>query len=294
MEEFHNIRNGEVIVLLLNLLPYFQKSEQLYLLQVLDQLSKRSSVNQSLMCKFKAIPLLIQLLHSDQHNFIAEETALAKIEDPDLVEHTIRLIQSAGAHSISVRDLKSIIGLVKVRDNARPRFSISLLKALQNMTQRNAGPDVYFDFDGHKSVSASLYFLTCKTIFLPNLNRWPMKGFTFCMWFHVESFNPPSNVASKRSNNQYLFSFLSTDASEGVECWLNDGTLHYSVVISSKNYEHTFSYTFLESQWYFLAIAHSKSLLASSEIKLFVNGSQVEKTTGKYPAISAVWKPTII
>ena len=151
MEDFHLIRNGDTIVLLLNLLPYFPKSEQLQLLQVLDQLSKRSSVNQSLMCKFKAIPLLIKLLNSDQNNNLIEE-ATVHIEDPELVEHTIRLIESVGAHSISVRDLKSIIGLVKARDKARPRYSISLLKALQNMTQRNAGPDVYFDLDGYKSV----------------------------------------------------------------------------------------------------------------------------------------------
>src|SRR5687767_9801652 len=108
------------------------------------------------------------------------------------------------------------------------------------------------------------------------------------MWFRVESFNPPTNVSLKSNQNQRIFSFLSTDASEGVECWLKDGALQYSVIVSSKNYDHAFSYTFAESQWYFLAIAHSKSLLASSEIKLFVNGTQVEKSTGKYPALAAV------
>lgn len=105
---------------------------------------------------------------------------LGDLRNDTLVELCLRVVETLGRHSVTVRELKRLFSLLRAEQpgDFRPRHSDALVRALHNMAERNAaGPARFFVFDGVRS-----------TLRLPRcaVRRFPdARGLSFAVWLRV-------------------------------------------------------------------------------------------------------------
>ncbi|KAF2072405.1 hypothetical protein CYY_006280 [Polysphondylium violaceum] len=255
--EFHTdynyiIQNSDAVILLFNLLKYFSTDHQHEILKKFTEIVQKYTTNQSVCCNYHLIYILLDSIYKDQ--------------PMDITWGILNLIQQLGYHSVTVRELKKLFGLLKSElGDFRPPTTVLLLSTLQNISvSRNPGPQVYFDFDGKDSA-----------IILPTFDKWPFpKGFSFCTWVRIESFFDPTGAPEY---NPRLLSFLS-DTGCGIEVLFAYQQIQILTVSNSIGKPiFTTPFSFEEKKWYFVCIVYSTNLISSNEIRIYVDGQQRAK-----------------
>eukprot|EP01133_Synstelium_polycarpum_P008387 gene8387-9862_t len=259
-EERYVIQNSDAILLMFALLQHFKPDLQHLVLDTFTPIVLKCTTNQSVCCNCHLIFHLLEAIHvPDQPMAITTKL--------------LQLVQYLGCHSVSVRELKKLFGLLKsdAGDHRPPTTSV-LLGTLQNIAvSRNPGPSVYFDFDGKESCLS-----------LPAFERWPFaKGFSFCTWLRIESFTDPTGAPDYKPR---LFSFLS-EAGVGIEALFAYSQAQVHVVgpgIPSKPVLPTLT-PLDERKWYFVCIVYTTSLFSSSDVRLYIDGQIRAKAPLKIP-----------
>jgi len=246
------IQNSDAMILLFNLLRYFPIKYQHKILDDFTDIVQKCTTNQSVCCNCHLIYILLDAIYKDQPMEITSKILI--------------LIQHLGYHSVTVRELKKLFGLLKSEQgDFRPPTTSLLLSTLQNISvSRNPGPQVYFDFDGKDSC-----------IILPTFDKWPFpKGFSFCTWVRIESFIDPTGTPEYSPR---LLSFLS-DTGCGIEVLFAYQQIQILTVTNSISKPiFTTPFSFEEKKWYFVCIVYSTNLISSNEIRIYVDGQQRAK-----------------
>lgn len=173
-----------------------------------------------------------------------------------------------------MRQVKTIFKLFQVDDTAfKSYYWQHIFPLLQRLWHgRDGRPNDYFEMDGYNS-----------GLLLPAL-KLPSGGYSIATWVCVSSFT--SNY-HRESYQPYLFSFLTEDATSGIEAHFNRGKLvlrtnpqHGN---TSKREMRIVNYDFMENKWYFIALTHTKKLILSDECHVYVNGESVQHFNLKYP-----------
>ena len=262
------IQNADCVTMYVKLLftrePSFAAAEVARLLTVLT----RFSTNTQSCCDIGLLDLLIERLPG--------------LRDADLQRQTLKLIEIVGGHSITAKQLRAFLRLmVRGQDRDSPLYSALLLETMHGM-YIEAGAAHFFDFDGKESG-----LQVCDKV-----DRWPVRGYSFCAWIKVETFDCQLPLATYEPR---LFSFLTKDG-QGIEAFLRDGAVVLQILRAQSIHEATMTRDDDEAlaldtgRWYHLAITHRAArALGQSEVSFFVDGKQTSPPSVlKYPDASGM------
>lgn len=120
------IQNPFALDLMVRLMMYLSKSDKEAFFVTLKTMVGKSTHNKSACCKINLIDTLLDLF--------------PKFADTDLQRHAIELITQVGRHSMSVKELKRVFGLLKSNtEGARPAYVPDFLESLTKMST-SSGP----------------------------------------------------------------------------------------------------------------------------------------------------------
>lgn len=221
--------------------------------------------------------------------------------DTAVLARLIEVIQLLATYSLSASDLKRIIRLLsrtspdgKARLNTFPY----LVKCLRKTSIEEVGPSAYYNFDGRSS-----------QFILPPFEQWPFsQGGTLFTWLRIESLSRkkairsseltvktgievPSPAGAYQLDSSYkprILSFMSEDQSEGMEVFIENGTLHLGVTTAGQTEVIKCTpekYVLPEKRWIALGLAFSQSLIVptNGELRVFIDGAILFKIPFTYP-----------
>jgi len=116
---FYAVRNANIALLMLKLMPYFQLTEQITLFDTLIVVVRASSINRSKFCSERLLFQLLKMvktLHNTPAlgttNRLAYPTSIRHLQ-PFAEDRLYVLIKLLAEHSITVRELTKMISLLK-------------------------------------------------------------------------------------------------------------------------------------------------------------------------------------
>ncbi|XP_050056822.1 neurobeachin isoform X5 [Aphis gossypii] len=184
--------------------------------------------------------------------------------DTVVADLLIDMLGVLASFSITVKELKLLLGSMKAINGKWPKHSTKLLNVLRQMPQRN-GPDVFFSFPGKKG----------SAIVLPPLAKWPYEnGFTFCTWFRLD----PINSVNIEREKPYLYCFKTSKGVGYSAHFVGNCLVLTSMKIKGKGFQHCVKYEFQPRKWYMIAIVYIYNRWTKSEIKCVVNGQLASST----------------
>lgn len=265
-------RNGDVLTLILRLIPCCDILHQAHILEQLKQMLVGNLQNQSV-ANATEPGVLDMLLDLFQNDFCTEGVQRGLLE----------LVEILGSHSITVRQLRRLFRLLQSRGVYRPAYSWRLLQALQNMLHYGAITGT-FVFSGEQS-----------GISIP-LRSAPPRGFGFFTWIRFEQMSTQNDADSTRAGAEKQTIFYLFDEEEfGIELALVDKKL---VLRCNQRHNHTQSY-FISidgrtplmpkaSVWYFIGITHKlKSFQKASQLRVYFNSQVALELNLQYPISSS-------
>ncbi|XP_064482280.1 neurobeachin-like isoform X2 [Ornithodoros turicata] len=176
----------------------------------------------------------------------------------------IEMLGVLASYSITVRELKLLVGCMKASGNKWPKHSVKLMSVLRQMPHRQ-GPDSFFSFPGKKGAAVAL----------PPLARWPYQnGWTFYTWFRLD----PINSVSIEREKPYLYCFRTAKGVGYSAHFVGNCLIFTSMKVKGKGYQHCVKYEFQPRRWYMVAIVYIYNRWSKSEIKCFVNGQLASST----------------
>lgn len=273
----YTIANPDIVLLMFGIILELPRVAAQDMLKTFTQIVEKCPLNQNLCCAQNLI-----------HHLLGMISELKK--DMGMMCGIISLIEVLGTHSITVKELKRLFLLLKSEEgDFRHVAQTILMKALQFMAlSRSLAPASFFDLDGRTGA-----------LVLPPLEKFPSNhGYTFSVWFRVESFSDPTDKPHYQSR---LVSFLD-ESGMGIELYFTpsrsshlDKSYHLTHTVcstSGKTASATFTqFFFKENRWYLMALTHSnhrKFRIGDSESKLFINGELKQKLSLKYPQLPPV------
>ncbi|KAJ3438800.1 beige/beach-related [Anaeramoeba flamelloides] len=297
------IYNYEIILTIFSLTYKFTNKKHFQdLLNLFITICQRSIHNTQCCCQAGLVSFLCNLIPS--------------LASTELSNHTVQLLGIIGSHSMTVKELQTFFDLLTpIRGIFRSKHFPLILNSFEKMTKKDRnGPKVFFDFNGRSA---------CLDI--PEIDSWPIKGYSFCTWIRIESLNNPNiqfneqinnnsnnnnnnnNNNNKNSSNKNinryeprLFSFLDHKG-QGIELFLvkqqnlEDIQVFLVVKLIHKDHFEEFS-TPLKIpplRWFSLSITQSNSNRKTNkkrEIKLYINGKLENKKVMNYPTIKFPYK----
>jgi WD40 repeat protein len=168
------IRNPGIIIMILSLVSSCSYSVQRFIMKTFDNLVRgRASLANLTICS-QSKPSLLDL-----------SIDLFPLLPPSNLGTLVRLVQCLGRHSISVAQLKHVFRILQGDGVSSPNYNHCVLQSLQGMISSDSAPFHTFVFEGDDS-----------GLRLPPIFQWPTRsGFSFCVWFQVES---PKTTRSDR------------------------------------------------------------------------------------------------
>ncbi|KAL0021859.1 hypothetical protein WJX77_009077 [Trebouxia sp. C0004] len=191
-------------------------------------------------------------------------------------ENIAEVLQVTGAYSVSGRDLRALLSLLKRQGSApstpTPPHASLLLHTLCTMAQYE-GPSAFFDF-----ANESAGILPTTPLQLPT-----SKGYSFATWLRIEEGSGhPSGTAGRA-----LYALLHRSADiRGV---IASFTGNRVVVrcMAPKLTEVALPFQFQPNKWYHVVITHSTgSALSSSVVRMFVDANLEASSRFKYAKIA--------
>ncbi|XP_022258818.1 neurobeachin-like [Limulus polyphemus] len=152
----------------------------------------------------------------------------------------IEVLGVLASYSITVKELKLLVGSMKAEKGYWPRQSVKLLSVLRQLPIRQC-PDTFFSFSGKKGAAVAL----------PPLARWPYQnGWTFSTWFRLD----PVNSVNFEREKPSLYCFR-TSKGVGYSAHLVGNCLVFtSMKMKGKGYQHCVKYEFQPRK-----VSHSSS-----------------------------------
>ncbi|KAJ1440275.1 hypothetical protein B484DRAFT_152695 [Ochromonadaceae sp. CCMP2298] len=96
---------------------------------------------------------------------------------PAAQQTSVKLLQVIGRYRVNVAQLKRMFRLLQLKDGKRPKYTWSLLDAIEGMIVTSKVPRHFFFFQGIES-----------GLRVPAFKKWPAtKGFSFSTWFCIDS-----------------------------------------------------------------------------------------------------------
>lgn len=176
----------------------------------------------------------------------------------------IEMLGVLASYSVTVRELKLLVGCMRATGSKWPKHSVKLMSVLRQMPHRQ-GPDSFFSFSGKKGAA----------IALPPLARWPYQnGWTFYTWFRLD----PINSVSIEREKPYLYCFRTSKGVGYSAHFVGNCLIFTSMKVKGKGYQHCVKYEFQPRRWYMVAIVYIYNRWSKSEIKCFVNGQLASST----------------
>jgi Beige/BEACH domain/Neurobeachin beta propeller domain/Neurobeachin/BDCP, DUF4704 alpha solenoid region/PH domain associated with Beige/BEACH/Neurobeachin alpha solenoid region/Domain of unknown function (DUF4800)/Concanavalin A-like lectin/glucanases superfamily len=304
------IRNPNVVVLLLHLMPCFSFSDQEFLLDTLNKLLAESTLNKSLSCNSQVGFELLRVLERQFRNGVASEAT----NEFRLSEKLVGLLQLVGAHSMPVRELKQLIGMLRA---PWPREAPLLLRALSDMATKKSStifsgtfkPSAFLNFDGADS-----------RLNLPNrFSAWPCgQGYSLGLWLRLEALDcrvgapvrakkrvhtmqeragassarrPLRRAESEAGLTQALLSCLDDAETRGIIVSITPARqvcVTYLVPESDPSERWTealASFSLPTGRWHHVVLAHEPRgrLGGSAVLKLYVDGQLEARTNARLP-----------
>ncbi|CAN8006150.1 unnamed protein product, partial [Ixodes hexagonus] len=243
------IQHPQNILHMLDLLDHCPSSLQAEVWSVFIAILKKSMRNLQACTEVALIEHILQ-------RFSQVEEVVA-----DLV---IEMLGVLASYSITVRELKLLVGCMKATGSKWPRHSVKLMSVLRQMPHRQ-GPDSFFSFSGKKGAA----------IALPPLARWPYQnGWTFYTWFRLD----PINSVSIEREKPFLYCFRTSKGVGYSAHFVGNCLIFTSMKVKGKGYQHCVKYEFQPRKWYTVAIVYIYNRWSKSEIKCFVNGQLASST----------------
>ncbi|KAK3778710.1 hypothetical protein RRG08_012982 [Elysia crispata] len=173
----------------------------------------------------------------------------------------IEMLGVLASYSITVKELKSMFKLMKVKGDVWQRHSTKLIFVLRHMPQRQ-GPDEFFSFPGKKG----------SHIALPPIKTWPYQnGWTFSCWFRLD---PVTGVNVEREK-PYLYCFRTSKGIGYSAHFVGQSLVITSMKVKGKGFQHCVKYDFQPRQWYMITLVHVYNRWSKSEVRCYVDGHLV-------------------
>ncbi|XP_076332480.1 neurobeachin-like isoform X2 [Tachypleus tridentatus] len=273
--EVGQVSNKEIVNVVLHLLVdgefdmelnfVIQKSQNiLHMLDLLDHCP--SSLQAEVWCVYIAIlkKSLRNLQACTEIGLIEHILKRLSYAEDIVADLLIEVLGVLASYSITVKELKLLVGSMKAEKGCWPRQSVKLLSVLRQLPIRQC-PDTFFSFSGKKGAA----------IALPPLARWPYQnGWTFSTWFRLD----PVNSVNIEREKPSLYCFR-TSKGVGYSAHLVGNCLVFtSMKMKGKGYQHCVKYEFQPRKWYMVAVVYIYNRWSKSEIKCFVNGQLASST----------------
>ncbi|XP_006816022.1 neurobeachin-like protein 1 [Saccoglossus kowalevskii] len=265
-----SLPNSKVALLLLRWIPAIEDPEmQTWLAESLKFICTFSTHNRMHSCNVRMITAILDVLGK------------AENINNKALEHLCGLLEYLGIHSITAREFKKLIGLLRGKeDNALSMLCGKLMHVMSVMARREDqdGPLHYFDFQ-HNTAGISI----------PGIPKWPGHGFTYHTWINLDS-NPitPQSFDTGLCRRQ-LYSFF-TDSGTGFEAFFTMECILVIAMCTKKEYftVAVVDHPFTDNQWHALDIVHSsgKRPFGQSQVSVFIDGCMVLTTQLKFPAMN--------
>ena len=291
-EDRPKIINSFIISTIFHLLIHCSKKIQIFILKTFVNLitGRASQVNISICCQTSPGVFALAL---NLFSYLINEVQ----------EYNIILITTLGRFSISVSNMKQLFHTIRgnktnnklninnSQDNNdyRPAYSCKVLQALEGMFTIYYGPRHAFVFNGTNS-----------GLLLPSIQTWPIKhGFTFSLWFQIES---PKLIRRRESNQTdsmhltssmkhkstrieyrpYLLCLRNSNNGSGIEIYLKtipNNLNTFKLIINHYNENNeciTLSKELKtvavnESIWHYLAISIQHKAIGKPEINILLD-----------------------
>ncbi|KAK9836952.1 hypothetical protein WJX81_002248 [Elliptochloris bilobata] len=254
------VANADALPLLLALLREGRPAVQAWGLAALLRVLRGSTANLSACDRVGVNGRLIEWL-------------AAAAERPALQAQIAEVLQVTGAFSISGRDLRALSALLREDNSGRvPRHTMLLLRLLAAVA-RHEGPTAFFDFSGGAGG-----IMRSGDLRLPG-----GKGYSFMAWLRLEAVERAPHRAGRA-----LFSLLCRSGGpvRGVAAAVRGDRLVMRC-LAPKLHEAELAFRFQAQRWYHVVLTHSSGgAVASSWLRLFVNGTLEASARTRYPKVA--------
>ncbi|XP_077976450.1 neurobeachin-like isoform X2 [Styela clava] len=186
---------------------------------------------------------------------------ILKDADDMISELLIDMLSLMTSYSITVKELKLLLSMLRGENNTWPARAVQLLRILQQTPERH-GPDCFFMFPGIKDAA----------IALPPLKAWPHStGFTFSTWFQIE----PATTGRVDINKPYLYCFRNSKGLGYSGHFVGNCLIVTFLKAKDKGFQHCVKYEFKPNKWHMVTIVHIYNRWRTSEVKCYANGQLV-------------------
>lgn len=259
-------QSPKTITVIFTLLPFLSEDIQIEILDIFIVLLEECSIDNSMAASVGLVQTINNLLAKHQKFSL------------NVIQKLIYLIGIVGSFSVSARELKTLIRLMRTKTPENERkaddddeglsldkdLSPLILEVIRKMSRYDS-PSSFFSFDGIDCgiVSDNILF--------------PSNGYTFSCWLRIER--------TTKSQCYRFFSFFDKKMN-GLELLFKGNHMCVQVVSGGKKQQNvTFDYFFHTNRWYFISLTQNKRFMLRSDIILFVDGEQKQTFELKYPSL---------
>ena len=244
--------------MIFTLLPYLSEEAQIEILDIFIVLLEECSIDNSLASSVGLVQTINNILLKHQKFSL------------NVVQKLIYLIGIVGSFSVSARELKTLVRLMRTKDqedlSLDKDLSPLILEVIRKMSRYDS-PSSFFSFDG----------MDCGIV-ADNL-MFPSNGYTFNCWLRIER---------TTKSQSYRFFTLFDKKLNGLEFLFKGNHICVQVVSGGKKQQAVvFDHFFHTNRWYFISFTQNKRFMLRSDIVLYVDGEQRQISELKYPSVAS-------
>jgi hypothetical protein len=269
---FHNAAAVCVAVQVLRLasIPF-----QLRLLRYIQRQVTKITVNQPLLCAVDIVSALVDTFRhtllglndpTDQRSatadYFSSAAGTASVSAPDerrvLVTALMRVFAS---FSCSGNDVRSLLSLL---NEYHPNWQMALEILIDAIHSGSAWP--YLQFQLARKGVACLHIANMSS----QDHTWPpSSGYSFAIWFYIDRYSEVNNDIPLR-----LLSLVSADSRSITDMYVRNR--HLVLQTSAKQMVSFDEFKFDENRWYHVVLTHTKHIITTSSVRLYVNGTLLQ------------------
>lgn len=291
---FHNAAAVAVSVQVLAQAPV---SFQLQLLQYVHQQTHSITVNQALLCGIDIVSslvhtyreLLLQSTSEADHFAAVRQRRATAVErppshglphqqqgannsDPALDERralVLAMVRTFATFSCSGNDVRAVVSLLNA---PQPRWQVALdllIDAVQTEQHAQAGGSAVGPYVQFHLARKGLACLHVPVLSPPDRGWPPSSGYSFAAWLYIDRFGETDNDTPLR-----LLSMASADSRSITDAYIRHR--HLVLQTSAKQVVTLDQFRFDERRWYHVVLTHTKHIITTSTVRLFVDGRLVQ------------------
>ncbi|XP_041374666.1 neurobeachin-like protein 1 [Gigantopelta aegis] len=268
-KEEHVVHNTQAALMLLQWLPDIQSHDlQIWLSQSLRSLCGAGYRNRMKCCSEGMISTILVVLER------------AKQINSTAIGHLIDLLEVLGTHSVTRRELKQLIGHLRLDEDGQHRpYSTRIMRAIAMMARREGR-------DG-----GALYFYDIQSptdgIALPGYRKWPGQAYAIHVWLCLDvEFELDESIANTGQFRRQLYHFPS-NLGHGFEAFFTPDCELVVAVYSKKEYctATVEDASLKDGKWHCVDICHTNSRrpFSQSQLTVYIDGTKKLTAHLKFP-----------